>query len=82
MASEVPVLLPKLTMAAIEGTFVEWLVADGSRVAEDDPLYTIETEKVETEVASAASGVLRHGSVEPGEAYAVGTLLGVIEQDS
>jgi pyruvate/2-oxoglutarate dehydrogenase complex dihydrolipoamide acyltransferase (E2) component len=81
MAAEIPVLLPKLTMAATEGTFVEWLVADGQRVNEDDPLYVIETEKVETEVAAVATGVLRCGPVEPGEVYPVGTRLGVIEQD-
>lgn len=81
MAAAVPILLPKLTMAATEATFVEWLVADGARVAEDDALYTVETEKVETEIASAASGILRHGTVEPGEVYEVGTQVGVIEQD-
>jgi len=82
MAAEIPVLLPKLTMAATEATFVDWIVPDGARVAEDDALYTVETEKVETEIASAASGVLRYGSVEPGQVYDVGTQVGVIEQDS
>jgi pyruvate/2-oxoglutarate dehydrogenase complex dihydrolipoamide acyltransferase (E2) component len=81
MAVAIPVLMPKLTMAATEATFVEWLVADGAHVAEDDALYTVETEKVETEIASAASGILRHGTVEPGEVYEVGTQVGVIEQD-
>jgi pyruvate dehydrogenase E2 component (dihydrolipoamide acetyltransferase) len=81
MATEVPILMPKLTMAATEATFIEWLVADGTEVAEDEPLYLIETEKVENEVASAAAGIVRHGSVESGEDYPVGTQLGVIVQD-
>ena len=81
MSAGVPVLMPKLTMAATEGTFVHWLVGDGNQVAEDDALYVVETEKVETEVAASASGVLRHGSVQPGEVYEVGTQLGVIERD-
>ena len=77
--SDVPVQMPKLTMAAIEGTFMEWLVEDGQPVARDQPIYVVETDKVETEVPSPASGVLRHGSVEPGTAYKVGTRLGTIE---
>jgi pyruvate/2-oxoglutarate dehydrogenase complex dihydrolipoamide acyltransferase (E2) component len=81
MAHEVSILMPKLTMAATECTFIGWLVADGSQVAEDQPLYIVETEKVETEVASSAAGVLRYGSVESGEVYPVGTQLGTIEQD-
>lgn len=81
MAGTVPVLLPKLSMAATEATFLEWMVADGDHVDEDQPLYTVETDKVETEVESPAAGVLRHGSVDGGEVYPVGTQLGVIETD-
>jgi pyruvate/2-oxoglutarate dehydrogenase complex dihydrolipoamide acyltransferase (E2) component len=80
MAS-IPVRLPKLTMAATEGTFVDWLVADGARVVEDQPLYVLETDKVEVEVASPAAGVLRHGSVEAGQTYPVGTQVAAIEPD-
>ncbi len=77
--STVPVQMPKLTMATFEGTFIGWLVDDGQPVAENQPLYTVETEKVETEVLSPATGVLRHGIAKPQEVYPVGTKLGVIE---
>jgi 2-oxoglutarate dehydrogenase E2 component (dihydrolipoamide succinyltransferase) len=82
MTNVVPIHMPKLTMAAIEATFVEWLVADGEHVTEDQPLYIVETDKVETEVMSPASGVLRHGHAEPEEVYPVGTQLAVIELSS
>ena len=70
MATEFPILLPKLTMAAIEGTFVR-VVGHRRRSGQRKTIRctSIETEKVETEVGSSASGVLRHGSVEPGEVY-------------
>jgi pyruvate/2-oxoglutarate dehydrogenase complex dihydrolipoamide acyltransferase (E2) component len=77
--SLVPVQMPKLTMAAVDGTFMQWLVDDGQVVTKDQPLYLVETEKVETEVPSPAAGVLRHGSAEPGEVYKVGTQLGSVE---
>jgi len=79
MSRTVPIQMPKLTMATVEGTFVEWLVDDGRPVAEGDPLYLVATDKVETEVTAPATGVLRHGKAEPEEAYPVGTELAVIE---
>ncbi len=75
----VAVRMPKLTMAATEATFVEWLVADGVDVSAEQPLYVVESEKVDSEVPSPAAGVLRHGAVEPDTAYPVGTTLGTIE---
>jgi 2-oxoglutarate dehydrogenase E2 component (dihydrolipoamide succinyltransferase) len=77
--SSVAVQMPKLTMAALDGTFIEWLVGDGEHVVEEQPIYLVGTDKVETEVLSPATGVLRHGSVEPEAVYPVGTELAVIE---
>jgi pyruvate/2-oxoglutarate dehydrogenase complex dihydrolipoamide acyltransferase (E2) component len=77
--SVVKVQVPKLTMAAIEATFIEWLVGDGEHVTEDQPLYIVATDKVETEVPSPASGVLRHGAAEAEVTYSIGTELAVIE---
>ncbi len=79
MAEHVPVQMPKLTMAATEATFLEWLVGDGTEVTEGEPIYSVSTDKVETEVKSPASGVLRHGSAEFEVDYPVGTQLGAIE---
>jgi 2-oxoglutarate dehydrogenase E2 component (dihydrolipoamide succinyltransferase) len=79
MSRTVPIQMPKLTMAAVEGTFIEWLVGDGRPVAEGDPLYVVSTDKVDTEVDSPATGVLWHGKAEPEEVYPVGTELAVIE---
>lgn len=77
--SEVPVQMPQLTMAAMEGTFVEWLVDDGQHVEADQPLYLVATDKVETEVPSPAAGTLRHGDAKPEGVYPVGAQLATIE---
>jgi 2-oxoglutarate dehydrogenase E2 component (dihydrolipoamide succinyltransferase) len=79
MSKMVPVRMPKLTLAAVEGTFLKWLVEDGQQVVEDEPIYLVETEKVEVEVPSPASGVLRYGAAEADVVYEVGTELAVIE---
>jgi pyruvate/2-oxoglutarate dehydrogenase complex dihydrolipoamide acyltransferase (E2) component len=79
MTKTIPVQMPKLTMAAIEATFMQWLVPDGEYVIQDQPLYVVETDKVETEVPSPGTGILRHGAAEPEQAYPVGTLVATIE---
>jgi pyruvate/2-oxoglutarate dehydrogenase complex dihydrolipoamide acyltransferase (E2) component len=70
--------IPKLGWTMEEGTVTEWLVDDGATVAEGDPLYILESDKVENEVAAPATGVLRQLATA-GEAYPVGTQIGTIE---
>jgi 2-oxoglutarate dehydrogenase E2 component (dihydrolipoamide succinyltransferase) len=75
----VPVRMPKLSMATTEGTFLEWMVGDGESVAAEQPLYTVATDKVEAEVPSPATGILRHGEAETEVVYPVGAQLAMIE---
>lgn len=69
--------IPKLGMAVDSATLTEWLVADGGDVAAGDPLYVASTDKVDQEVTSPVTGVVRHiGTVD--ETYPVGTLIAEI----
>jgi pyruvate/2-oxoglutarate dehydrogenase complex dihydrolipoamide acyltransferase (E2) component len=61
-----------------EGTIVEWVVADGDRVAEGDVLYRLETEKVELDVECPAPGVV-HPTGSVGQTYPVGEDIGYIQ---
>lgn len=70
--------IPKLGVAMTEGSLVEWLVEDGATVAAGEPLYLLETDKVENEIESPTSGVLRR-MVAAGAAYPVGTKIAEIE---
>jgi pyruvate/2-oxoglutarate dehydrogenase complex dihydrolipoamide acyltransferase (E2) component len=76
MATEV--LLPKLGFSMNEGTLTEWLVPDGGRAVEGQPLYALESDKSTNEVDSPATGTLKILK-ETGETYEVGTVLGIIE---
>jgi pyruvate dehydrogenase E2 component (dihydrolipoamide acetyltransferase) len=69
MATEV--LLVKAGMTMTEGSVAEWYVPDGGTVDQGQPLYRMETEKIELEVEADASGVVRHvapagTTLEPG----------------
>ena len=70
--------IPKLGWTMEEGTVTEWLADDGATVSEGDPLYLLESDKVENEVAAPATGVLRQLAAA-GETYPVGTQIGTIE---
>lgn len=72
--------IPKLGMEMTEGTLAQWLVGDGEHVAQDHPMYVLETDKVENEVAAPVSGVLRHVGLE-GSTYPVGEVIGELEQE-
>ena len=41
-------------------TLVRWLRPDGARVAVDDPICELETDKAAVEVPAWAAGILRH----------------------
>jgi pyruvate/2-oxoglutarate dehydrogenase complex dihydrolipoamide acyltransferase (E2) component len=73
--ADVPLLVPKLGMAMTEATLLQWLAEEGAAVTEGDPLYVIETDKVETEVAAPAAGRLRRVGTEGG-VYQVGDAVG------
>lgn len=70
--------MPKLGMEMTEATLVRWLVHDGERVSKGQPFYEIETEKVESEIASPVEGVVSLVA-EPGDVYEVGDLLARVD---
>ncbi|MBV9996150.1 MAG: lipoyl domain-containing protein [Caulobacteraceae bacterium] len=74
----VEVLLPKLGFSMDEGTVVEWLAADGAKVAEGAPLFVLESDKSSNEIESPASGVLKIIGAA-GETFPVGAVIGLIE---
>jgi pyruvate/2-oxoglutarate dehydrogenase complex dihydrolipoamide acyltransferase (E2) component len=69
--------IPRLEMAATEGTLVEWLVQDGTIVREGDEIYVLETGKTAREIEATASGRLVQ-TAEAGKEYPVGTEIGEI----
>lgn len=70
--------MPKLGMEMTEAVLSRWLVDDGYRVDKEQPIYEIETEKVESEVLSPQSGTLRQVA-GAGQTYPVGELLGYLD---
>ncbi len=72
------VTMPQLGESVVEGKVGRWLVAEGEEVREYQPLLEVETDKVNTEIPSPASGVLLKILVPEGETVSTGALLGLI----
>ncbi len=71
------VILPKTGMYEGDVTLVEWLVEDGGEVEAGEPLFVMESDKVEMEIEAEFSGLIRH-EAEPGLEAPIGTRIGVI----
>jgi 2-oxoglutarate dehydrogenase E2 component (dihydrolipoamide succinyltransferase) len=76
----VTVSMPQLGESVTEGTVTRWLKKEGERVEADEPLLEVSTDKVDTEIPSPASGILRGISVAEDETVAVGAQLATIEE--
>lgn len=72
------VSMPQLGETVTEGTVLRWMKQVGDRIAEDEPLVEISTDKVDTEVPSPVSGVVSSILVGEGETIEVGTAMAVI----
>jgi len=75
----VTVSMPQLGESVTEGTVTRWLKKEGERVEADEPLLEVSTDKVDTEIPSPASGILRGITVAEDETVAVGAQLAVID---
>ena len=72
------VTLPQLGETVTEGTITQWFKSVGDTVAEDEPLFEVSTDKVDTEVPSPVSGTLTEIRVEEGDTVEVGTVIAVV----
>ncbi len=77
----ISVSMPQLGESVTEGTVTRWLKQEGEHVEADEPLLEVSTDKVDTEIPSPVSGVLRGITVAEDETVAVGAELAVIDED-
>jgi len=70
--------LPDLGEGLTEGEVARWLVAEGSEIAEDDPLVEIQTDKATVEIPSPYAGTVLEILVAEGEVAPVGAELVLI----
>jgi 2-oxoglutarate dehydrogenase E2 component (dihydrolipoamide succinyltransferase) len=69
------ITMPQLGETVTEGTITRWFKQVGEAIAEDEVLFEVSTDKVDSEVPSPAAGVLTEILVQEGETVDVGTVL-------
>lgn len=72
------ITMPQLGETVTEGTITKWFKQVGDSVAEDEPLFEVSTDKVDSEVPAPTSGTLTEIKVPEGETVEVGAVLAVI----
>ena len=65
-----------------EGTIIKWHKKVGDIVKQDEIIFEISTDKVDTEIPSPAEGVLKEILVKEGDTVEVGTVVAVIDDGS
>lgn len=77
MSTEVKV--PVLGESITEATLGQWLKKPGEAVAIDEPIASLETDKVAVEVPSPVAGIMGAYAVEEGATVNVGAVIGSID---
>ena len=67
--------MPQLGETVTEGTITRWFKQVGDAVDEDEPLFEVSTDKVDSEVPSPVSGTLTEILAEEGDTVEVGAVL-------
>ncbi len=67
--------MPQLGETVTEGTITKWFKEVGDQVAEDEPLFEVSTDKVDSEVPSPVAGVVSEILVPEGDTVDVGAVL-------
>jgi pyruvate dehydrogenase E2 component (dihydrolipoyllysine-residue acetyltransferase) len=78
----VDVVMPQMGVSVSEGTITRWTKAVGETIEADETVVEISTDKVDTEVPSPATGVIKELLANEGDTVPVNTRIAVIESSS
>ncbi len=76
--SKFNIIMPKLGESIQEGTITKWFVKEGDTVEEDDMLFEVATDKVDSEIPSPVDGVIEKILFPEDSLVPVGETLAVI----
>ena len=77
----VDVIMPQMGESIAEGTLTRWLKKPGDKVARDEPIFEISTDKVDAEIPSPAAGTLAEIRVQEGQTVPINVVVAQIETE-
>ncbi len=78
----VEIVMPKMGESIQEGTILRWAKSVGEKIAKDEILLEISTDKVDSEIPSSVAGVVAKILAQEHDTVSVGTVIAIIETDS
>lgn len=73
--------MPKMGESIMEATILRWVKNVGDRVEADETVLEIATDKVDSEVPSPVSGVIKEIRFQPNDVVPIGTTIAIIATD-
>src|SRR6476660_307647 len=80
--AQAELIMPKMGESIMEATILKWLKKVGDKIEQDESVLEVATDKVDTEVPSTHSGILKEILVEKGQVVAIGAHIAIIATDN
>lgn len=80
--AQVELIMPKMGESVAEATIIKWLKNEGDKIAMDEPVLEIATDKVDSEIPSTAEGFLVKKLFNEGDVVQVGKPVAIISSDA
>ncbi len=77
--SEFKIQMPKLGESVQEATITKWFVKEGDRIEEDDSLFEVATDKVDSEIPSPVEGIITKIFYPESSLVPVGKIVAIIK---
>ncbi|MEH7234574.1 2-oxoglutarate dehydrogenase complex dihydrolipoyllysine-residue succinyltransferase [Bacillus sp. JJ1562] len=77
----IEVKVPELAESITEGTIVEWLKKEGELVNKGESIAELETDKVNVEINSEHTGVIKEFLFQPGDNVEVGQVIAKLDEN-
>ena len=74
--------MPKMGESVMEGTIISWLKQPGDAITTDESVLEVATDKVDTEIPSPKTGVLKKILAEKGATIPVGQTIAILEVEA
>jgi 2-oxoglutarate dehydrogenase E2 component (dihydrolipoamide succinyltransferase) len=80
--AQVELIMPKMGESVAEATIIKWLKKEGDKIAADETVLEIATDKVDSEIPSTAEGTLIKRLYNEGDVVQVGKAIAIISTDA
>lgn len=80
--AEYKVVMPKMGESIIEATILSWHKKEGDTIVENEILLEVATDKVDSDVPSPVSGIIKTILFKPDDIVPIGEALAIIETDT